>query len=160
MSKRGRIPKLYHELAASWPVLSPPEEHAEDATFYREALVEACDEEPRSLLELGSGGGSNASRLKAHFQMTLVDRSTAMLAVSKALNPDCEHVEGDMRTVRLGRQFDCVFIHDAVCYLTTPSDLGQAIETAFAHCKPGGAALFAPDYAWENFRASTHHGGH
>ena len=30
-----------------------------------------------------------------------------MLAVSRALNPECEHVEGDMRTVRLGREFDC-----------------------------------------------------
>jgi len=152
-------PKLYHELATWWPVLSPPEEYAEEASFYRRALVEACDRKPQSLLELGSGGGNNASHLKAHFRMTLVDSSAAMLAVSRALNPECEHVEGDMRTVRLGRQFDCVFIHDAVCYMTTAVDLRQAVETAFVHCRPGGAALFAPDYVRENFRPSTDHGG-
>ena len=64
-----------------------------------------------------------------------------------------------MRTVRLGRQFDAVFVHDAVCYMTTESDLRQAIDTAFAHCKPGGVALFCPDYTRENFEAGAEHGG-
>jgi hypothetical protein len=31
------------------------------------------------LLELGSGGGNNASHLKSRFQMLLVDRSPTML---------------------------------------------------------------------------------
>ncbi len=60
-----------------------------------------------------------------------------MLAVSLRLNPECESVEGDMRTVRLGRQFDCVFIHDAIVYMTTGADLRRAIQTAFVHCEPG-----------------------
>lgn len=112
------------------------------------------------MLELGSGGGNNASFLKARFEMVLVDRSPGMLAVGRALNPECEHVEGDMRTVRLGRQFDGVFVHDAVCYMTTEDDLRQAIDTAFADCTPGGAALFAPDFLRENFRPGTDHGGY
>jgi len=90
----------------------------------------------------------------------LVEPSAGMLAVSRALNPECEHVQGDMRTVRLGREFDAVFVHDAVCYMTTESDLRLAIETAAVHCRPGGAALFAPDHVRENFQASTDHGGH
>jgi hypothetical protein len=64
-----------------------------------------------------------------------------------------------MRTVRLGRQFDGVFVHDAVVYMTTEADLQKAIETAFVHCRPGGVALFAPDHVRENFRPSTDHGG-
>jgi hypothetical protein len=92
--------------------------------------------------------------------MVLVDRSPGMLQVSRALNPECEHIEGDMRSVRLERQFDCVFVHDAVAYMTTEADLRSAIETAYAHCRAGGAALFAPDHVRENFRASTDHGGH
>ena len=35
--------------------------------------------------------------------MTLVDLSEEMLAVSRELNPECEHLQGDMRTLRLGR---------------------------------------------------------
>ena len=64
-----------------------------------------------------------------------------------------------MRTVRLGRQFDAVFVHDAICYMTTEADLRQAIETAFVHCKPGGVALFCPDHIRENFEAGADHGG-
>jgi hypothetical protein len=153
-------PRLYGELAAWWPLLSAPADYAEEAAFYQRMLLDACDPPCQTLLELGSGGGNNASHLKARFGMVLVDRSPGMLQVSRALNPECEHIEGDMRSVRLGRQFDCVFVQDAVVYMTTEADLRRAIETAYVHCRPGGAALFAPDHVRENFRASTDHGGH
>jgi SAM-dependent methyltransferase len=152
--------KLYTDLASWWPLFSPPSHYAEEAEFYFHALRDACARPLRRLLELGSGGGNNASYIKAHCEMTLVDLSPQMLAVSAALNPECEHVPGDMRSVRLGRSFDAVFVQDAVCYLTTERDLRAAIETAYLHCAPGGAALFAPDYLRENFVApSSDHGG-
>lgn len=154
------LPALYSELADWWPVLSAPDDYAGEATVYQRTLVDACQSPPREVLELGSGGGNNASHLKAHFQLTLVDLSPAMLAVSRALNPECQHVQGDMRTVRLGRQFDAVFVHDAVAYLTTEEDLRQAMVSAFVHCRPGGVALFCPDDTRESFRPYTSHGGH
>ena len=153
------MPKLYAEIAPWWPLISPPEEYEEEAGIYRRHLVEACDGSPQTMLELGSGGGHNASHLKAHFEMTLVDLSPGMLAMSRQLNPECRHIEGDMRTVRLDQTFDCVFIHDAVDYMTTLEDLRAAIETAYLHCRPGGAALFAPDHLRENYRPSTDCGG-
>jgi trans-aconitate methyltransferase len=153
-------PLLYNELSTWWPLLSPPADYAEEAAFYQRTILDACTRPCETLLELGSGGGSNASHMKARFSMVLVDRAPGMLALSRALNPECEHVEGDMRTVRLNRQFDAVFIHDAICYMTTEADLRGAIETAWLHCKPGGAALFAPDYVRENFRPGTEEGGH
>jgi len=140
-------------------VFSSPGEYAEEAAFYRRVLEAASDRPLRTVLELGSGGGNNASHLKQYFEMTLVDLSPGMLKVSRGLNPECQHIEGDMRTVRLGREFDGVFVHDAVCYMTTESDLRKAIDTAFIHCAPGGAALFAPDNVVENFKPSTSHGG-
>jgi SAM-dependent methyltransferase len=153
-------PRLYRELAAWWPLLSPPQGYFEEATFYRRLLEAACTPPPQSLLELGSGGGHNASHLKARFALTLVDRSPEMLAVSRALNPECEHVVGDMRSVRLGRLFDAVFIHDAIDYLTTEAELGAAFATAFAHCRPGGALLVVPDHVRERFEPRAEHGGH
>jgi SAM-dependent methyltransferase len=152
-------PRLYSELARWWPLLSAPADYAEEAAFYQQALLVRCRGSARTLLELGSGGGNNASHLKAQFEMVLVDRSTGMLEVSRELNPECEHVEGDLRTVRLGREFDCVFVHDAICYMTTEGDLRKAIETAYVHCRRGGVALFAPDHVVENFHPSTDHGG-
>jgi SAM-dependent methyltransferase len=160
MTNQADLPLLYTEYADWWPVLSTPGDYAEEAAFYRQAIVSATNLEIRTLVEFGSGGGNNASHLKEHFDMTLVDVSPAMLAVSRKLNPECEHLEGDMRTARLRRQFDAVFIHDAVAYMTTEKDLRAAIETAYEHCKPGGVALFAPDFTRETFNPRTSHGGH
>jgi len=154
------MPKMYDELASWWPLLSSPADYEEEAAFFGKMLAEACDRPPRTVLELGSGGGNNASHLKARFEMVLVEPSAGMLTVSRALNPECEHVAGDMRTVRLDRQFDAVFVHDAVMYMITEADLRKAIATAFLHCRPGGAALFVPDCVRETFHPSTDHGGH
>lgn len=152
--------KLYSDLAAWWPLLSAPEDYQEEAAFYTRMLVETAERPPRTVLELGSGGGNNASFMKSRFEMVLVDPSPGMLDVSRRLNPECEHIQGDMRSVRLGRQFDAVFVHDAVCYMTTADDLQKAIDTAFVHCRHGGAVLFAPDFVRENFQPSSDHGGH
>ena len=160
MDSYRSLPRLYTELAEWWPVLSTPEDYAEEAAYYQRLILETGSLEAHSMLELGSGGGNNASHLKDHFEMTLVDLSPGMLEVSQQLNPECVHHLGDMRSIRLGTRFDAVFIHDAIMYMQTEDDLARAIETAYLHCKPGGVALFAPDHTRETFRTSTSHGGH
>jgi len=152
-------PRLYGDLASWFHLLTAPQEYEDEAELYRQLLVDAADRPIRTVLELGSGGGNNASHLKAHFAMTLTDLSPEMLAISRDLNPQCEHIEGDMRTLRLGREFDAVFVHDAIDYMTTVEDLGAVIETAFVHCRASGVALFVPDYVRERFEPRTSHGG-
>jgi SAM-dependent methyltransferase len=152
--------KLYDELADWWPLFSAPADYAEEAGFFARLLSDACQPAPRTVLELGSGGGNNALYLKSKFEMTLVDLSPQMLAVSRALNPECDHRVGDMRTVNLGRTFDAVFVHDAIAYMTSAADLDAAIRTAYRHCRAGGVALFVPDCVRETFVAETMHGGH
>lgn len=151
---------LYTDLAKWWPLCSAPAEYEEEAQIFRRALLANSRQTPATLLELGSGGGNNASHLKKHFKMTLVDLAPRMLAVSRALNPECQHIQGDMRTVRLGCLFDAVFIHDAIDYMLTLDQLRQAIMTAFVHCRPGGVALFVPDWTTEHFRETSSYGGH
>jgi len=151
--------KLYSAFAHWWPLFSPKEDYAEEAGSFHEIFQTAVTPPPKTMVEFGSGGGSNAYYLKSHYRMTLVEPSAGMLAVSQALNPDCEHLTGDMRSVRLERVFDAVFIHDAIMYLTTKDDLRRAFETAFVHLKAGGIALIAPDFVRETFRPSTDHGG-
>ena len=151
--------RMYSDLAEWWPLISTPADYAEEAAeaarHLRSASIPVHD-----VLELGSGGGNNASHLRRHFTLTLVDLSEDMLAVSRRLNPACEHVAGDMRDVRLGRTFDAVFVHDAVDYMLTEEDLRAAMVTAFEHCRPGGLALFIPDDTAESFVPDTDHGGH
>ena len=151
--------KLYHELAEWWPEFSDPKEYRRDTAHFRRVLRKWTGPAPLTMLELGSGGGNSALYLKAHFAMTLVDLSPRMLSVSRKLNPECEHIKGDIRTLRLGRTFDVVFVHDAICHMTTEPDLRAVMQTAYEHCRPGGVALFVPDYVRETFVAGTDHGG-
>jgi SAM-dependent methyltransferase len=152
--------KLYDELADWWPLFSAPAGYAEEAAFFARILTDAIKPAPRTVLELGSGGGNNALHLKSKFEMTLVDVSARMLAVSRTQNPECEHREGDMRTMSLGRMFDAVFVHDAIMYMTSADDLQAAICNAHRHCRPGGVAIFVPDCVRETFTPETRHGGH
>jgi SAM-dependent methyltransferase len=154
-------PSMYWALADWFHLITAPADYAEEAAFYWRAISDASPTPPRSLLELGAGGGNNASHYKQHLeQVCLVDLSPGMLALSQQVNPECDHVVGDMRTLRLHRQFDAVFAHDALDYMHTLDDLRQAMQTAFEHCRPGGVAVFAPDFVRENFRVGTDHGGH
>ena len=157
---RNDGPRLYDELASWFHLLTAPENYAEEAALYRRLLVEHSDGPVRTVLELGSGGGNNASHLRAHFELTLVDLSPQMLELSRSLNPECRHEVGDMRDVRLGETFDAVFVHDAIAYITTEEDLAATIATAAEHVRPGGVALFVPDYVRERFEPHTDSGGH
>ena len=151
--------KLYHELAGWWPAFSDPKEYRREAAHVIRVLRNSAKPSPRAVLELGSGGGNSAQYLKSRFDMTLVDLSPQMLKVSRKLNPECEHVKGDIRKLRLGRTFDAVFVHDAICHMTTEADLRAVMQTAYEHCRPGGAALFVPDFVRETFAGGTDQGG-
>ena len=155
----SQVPRLYRDLADWYPLLTPVGDYAEEAAFYRRLFEAHCQRPPRTLLDLGSGGGHNAAYLKAALACTLVDLEPAMLALSRRLNPECEHIQGDMRSIRLGRVFDCVLVHDAVSYMTSRTDLVGAIATAFEHTAPGGVAMFQPDFVSETFEPGTETGG-
>jgi SAM-dependent methyltransferase len=151
---------IYGELAPWFHLLTHPSDYAEEADLVVRLVEAAIEGEAETLLELGSGGGNNASHLKRRFRCTLTDLSQDMLDLSETINPECEHVQGDMRTLRLGREFDVVFVHDAVMYMTTENDLRAAIATAAAHVRPGGVVVLVPDTTRELFTPETRNGGH
>ena len=145
-------PKLYSELASWFHLLSAAEGIRRRGGVRTENISRGQCNASKNRLELGAGGGNNASHMKSAFAMTLTDLSQSMLDESRRINPECEHIAGDMRTLRIGRQFDAVFVHDALTYMTSREDLIQCMKTALVHCKPGGVALFMPDYVRETFR--------
>ncbi|OJJ16129.1 hypothetical protein BKI52_35775 [marine bacterium AO1-C] len=150
--------KLYHKYASWWHVLSTPEEYKEEATLYWD-IIRQYKPDVRTALELGSGGGNNAYYLKKHVEMTLVDKSAEMLAASKKINPNCIHLVGDMRTIKLEKMFDLVFIHDAIGYMTTEQDLAKVFQVAYQHLAPNGLLVVVPDDFTETFEAGTYQGG-
>lgn len=150
---------FYEESAHWWPLMSAPAEYEEEAGLYWQ-IISKYKTNIHNALELGSGGGNNASHLKKHCHWTLSDLSPGMLEVSKKLNPECEHVCADMRALNLGRTFDLVFIHDAISFLTTESDLLKVFQVAYQHLAPDGLLFVAPDFFAETFKPTTDCGGH
>ncbi len=155
----SRSPRLYRDLADWYPLLTPVDDYAEEAALYRSLFEAHCRQQPQTLLDLGCGSGHNASYLQETLVCTLLDLEPAMLELSRRLNPECEHVQGDMRSVRLGRAFDCILVHDAVSYMASRTDLADTVATAFAHTAPGGVTLFQPDFVVETFETGIETGG-
>jgi hypothetical protein len=150
---RGPIERSYTDLAHLWPALSPVEHYAPEAAVLRHLLGERL---PRSksrveLLELGAGGGHVIHHMKDDYAIVAVDHSPQMLDNCRILNPEVDCAIGDMRTVRLDRQFDAVLIHDAIDYMTSAEDVGLTLGTISAHLGPGGLAFVAPTYVREDF---------
>lgn len=149
---------MYSSLASWFHLLTPPADYADEASEIL-ALLEARVDPLQTVLELGSGGGNLASHLGARLAMTLTDPSAEMIKLSRTINPDARHLEGDMRTLRLEQTFDAVIAHDAIGYMVTEDDLHAALETAWVHLRPGGAAIFLPDWVTDSFEPHTEHGG-
>jgi SAM-dependent methyltransferase len=150
---------MYADLAAWWDVFSPPSHYDEEAADLLPEILAAPDAPPETLLELGCGAGSLASHFKDRLRLTLTDVSPRMLDVSRSVNPESEHVLGDMRTIDLGRQFDVVFIHDAIMYASTQDDVRATLRTASRHCRRGGAIVVVPDFVRETFAPQPRSGG-
>lgn len=151
----SKLPRLYDDLAALWPHLSPPEHYTTEANAVGDLIEQTLGRPPAgknwSVLELGAGGGHTLYHLKDRFDCVAADLSEPMLENCRKLVPGVATFRGDMRSMRLGRQFDAVLIHDAVDYMLTQDDVAQACATAADHLRPGGVAIIAPTYTTETF---------
>lgn len=131
----------YNDLAWTEDWLANPADYEDEVAVYVQLIQQYAASPPQTLLHLGSGAGGLDHGFKQHFTVTGVDLSAGMLAKARATHPEIEYLEGDMRTLRLGRQFDAVVIPDSIDYMATLEDLQRAIATAVAHLKPEGVLL-------------------
>jgi len=138
-------PRLYGDLAHLWLLFSPPDEYIEEVETFRARLLRHGVPDGGTLLHLGSGGGSIDYHLKDSYRVTGVDVSERMLELARRVNPEAEYVRGDIRSVRLGRTFDAVLVHDAISYMTSVDELRAVYATAAAHLRPGGLMLALPE---------------
>ena len=131
----------YNDLAWTEDLLADPAEYEHEVMVYVDLIKRTAAEPPSTLLHLGSGAGGHDVIFKRHFAVTGVDLSLGMLNKARVVHPDIEYIEGDMRTLRLERQFDAVAIPDSIDYMASQDDLQQAIQTATMHLKTGGVLL-------------------
>lgn len=131
----------YNDLAWTEDLLADPSEYEGEVAGYIDLIKRNSLHTPSTLLHLGCGAGGHDTFFKKHFAVTGVDISRGMLDKARLRHPDVEYIEEDMRTVRLGREFDAVAIPDSIDYMASLSELRMAIGTAVAHLKTGGVLL-------------------
>lgn len=141
----------YNELAWTEELLGDPAACEAEAGLCADLIERTARKPPANLLHLGCGAGGYDHVFKRHVAVTGVDLSCGMLARARAAHPDIEYLEGDMRTLRLGRRFDVVAIPDAIDYMASEEDLRQVFETAALHLGPDGVLLVVGKPA-ETFR--------
>lgn len=105
------------------------------------ALARGC----RSVLDLGCGTGELAASIGDGREVFGVDPAAAMLAVARQ-RPGGERVtwvEGDARSVRLGRRFELIVLtgHAFQVFLAA-GDRRAVIDTIAAHLALGGRFVF------------------
>ena len=145
--------RLYTDLAWLWPMWGDAATEYAHYCQYVAGLIRQYAKRPATtLLDIGCGGGKNVLNLKRVFTVTGVDLSSTMLEQAKELNPECTFVQGDMRTIRLGRAFDAVLMDDAISHMNCRADFVAAFRTAYAHLNPGGVLIATPDVTMETFR--------
>ena len=147
--------RLYQDLSYLWPLISPPGDYVEEASVWAEILLNKLGDGPHRILDLGVGGGHLLSHLKCANQATAVDISHEMLSLSKKLNPDVIHYQGDMRNIRLDQIYDAVLIHDSISYLLNEQELFDTFLTAKHHLRKDGVLLLGPDWTKESFPGTT-----
>ncbi|QKD01432.1 class I SAM-dependent methyltransferase [Mesorhizobium loti] len=102
-------------------------------------------EDARSVLDLGCGTGQLAAALSHGRSVTGVDPASPMLDVGRSRpgGDKVDWIEGDARTVRLGRRFDLVLLtgHAFQVFLT-PEDQSAVLRTIAEHLAPDGLFIF------------------
>lgn len=105
---------------------------------------------PSKLLDLGCGTGRHAREMSRYgIAVTGVDMSPTMLEMGREalrqsqLPAVPELIQGDARTVRLGRHFDAVTsLFHVMSYQNSEEDALAVLSTAWEHLAPGGLFLF------------------
>ncbi len=79
---------MYGDLAWLWPIISPPEDYAEETELFSRVIREHSRIEVKTLLHIGCGAGHNDHVFKKHFEVTGIDNSEEMLKLARELNPE------------------------------------------------------------------------
>ena len=101
---------------------------------------------PRAALDFGSGPGRElADMAQLGIDCIGVDFVPSMVAYARQNYPAVDFVEGDMRTVRLGRKFDLITCLGAcINYMLTNADLEKALATFRAHSHRDTVLIIEP----------------
>jgi SAM-dependent methyltransferase len=98
----------------------------------------------RSLLDLGCGTGRDLEALTERFSCVGVDLQPDLVRYARQTRPLLDIRVGDIRDVRLEREFDVVTcLGNTLAYLHDEDDLAATFTTCATHARPGAMLVIA-----------------
>jgi SAM-dependent methyltransferase len=146
LSVSERPVSLFNQYAQYYDHFYADKDYDAECDFLENIFGRYATKTVHSVLDLGCGTGGHLLPLgRRGYDIAGVDRSEIMLAAArrKIAELPAHLVQGDVRTINLGRTFDVVISMFAVMsYMTTTTDLLDAFRTARRHLTPGGLFCF------------------
>lgn len=137
---------VFNEYARFYDLFYRDKDYAGEAAYVGDLLRQHAPQAVE-LLNLGCGSGRHDRELlRQGYRISGVDCSTEMLTTARRESSGLEGLDyhaGDIRSIRLDRQYDAVVsLFHVISYQTTNDDLLAAFATARAHLAAGGVFIF------------------
>jgi len=111
-----------------------------------------------SLLDVPCGTGGHLCYLKTWFDAEGLDIDGKALAMARKVNPGIQFHRGNMLTFKLPKRFDVIScLSGAIGYMTTVTQLREAVRNMSRHLKAGGALIIEPWVTPRKFRGESLH---
>lgn len=139
---------VFNDYSRYYNLLYKDKPYKQEVDFVDKLIRRNYNGVPKSLLDLGCGTGRHDLIFaEVGYDVTGVDMSEQMVSIAKQNSKDAlkgaEFQTGDIRSVRLNKQFDVVVsLFHVFCYQVTNEDLRKAFETVKVHLKKGGLFVF------------------
>jgi SAM-dependent methyltransferase len=130
--------------AAAYDALYADKDYRGECDLLERAFATYASSRVATILDLGCGTGVHAHELaRRGYEVVGVDRSEAMLESARRGTTTAAFMQGDLRSVDLGRPFDAVVLLFAVLgYQLSNADVLAGLATARHHLEQGGLLGF------------------
>ena len=139
---------LHNQLAKYYDKVYAFKDYLDEAVRLQNIIIKYVESGGNSLLDVGCGTGLHLKYLKDDFLCTGVDVSKSMLKIARKNVKGVTFKEADMKTLRLGKQFDVITcLLSSIGYVKTTGSLEKTIQNFAKHLKKGGLVLIEPSHA-------------
>ncbi|GAK55289.1 methyltransferase type 11 [Candidatus Vecturithrix granuli] len=143
--------KVFEKYARYYDLLYQDKDYAKEVGYIHQ-LLQRYAPGSQSVLELGCGTGVHACFLaELGYRIHGIDASEEMLRQAREhvvqRFPQCASQvtfqQGDIRNIRLGKQFDAILsLFHVISYQTSNEDLRAVFEVIHHHLNPSGVCIF------------------
>jgi ubiquinone/menaquinone biosynthesis C-methylase UbiE len=139
---------LHSKLAKYYDRVYSFKDYLDEAVRLQNLIIKYSESGGNSLLDVACGTGLHLKHLKDDFSCTGADISKSMLRIARKNAKGVTFKEADMKTLRLGKQFDVIVcLLSSIGYVKTTASLEKTIRNFSQHLKKGGLALIEPSHA-------------